>query len=392
MPKKGKVREYVDENGQKRFRFTISRQSSKIPGLRVTKEREGIKTYEEAVKLHDKLREEAKAELAVKETKGCSWANVVQRFGYAYEMGEGFDPPVSKATAIDTLRGLEIHTRDWWHLAAADMTKLMVQSLMRQLEAQGLSKSRRRSIKGYIGAAWTWGRDNSLIQGVHHNPIEGVKIGRSAKKGEEKPPEVLNRTEILKLMETSTIYQHPWRVIWGVALLTGMRNGELHALEWSDVDFENRMLNVTKTYNTRFKKVTSTKSGCWRTVPINDDLYQLLAELRATSQGRKHVLPRFKDWDRGEQARILREFCASIGITSVKFHALRASFATQLLQTGVSAATVMTICGWRDYETMMIYIRRAGIDIQGATDKIQILTPVEAVKKIVPLFNLRGGT
>jgi integrase len=390
MPKQGKIREYLDKDGQTRFRFNISRHSSKIPGLRVTKEREGFKTCGEAEKLYDKLKEEAAAELAVKETKGCSWGNVVQRFGYAYEMGVGFDEPVSKTTALDTQRGLEIHTRDWWFLSAADIAKPMVESLMRQLEVQGMSKSRRRSIKGYVGAAWTWGKDNGFIKGVSYNPIEGVKIGRSAKKGQETPPEVLNRTEIRKLMEQATIFQHPWMEIWGVALLTGMRNGELHALEWGDVDFENQMLNVTKTYNIRFKKVTSTKGGYWRTVPINKELFGLLMELRTASEGRKHVLPRFKDWDRGEQARILREFCVSIGITSVKFHALRASFATQLLQTGVSAATVMAICGWRDYETMMIYIRRAGIDIQGATDKIRILTPVEAIKKVVPLFDFRG--
>ncbi|RYZ76976.1 MAG: hypothetical protein EOP05_03400 [Proteobacteria bacterium] len=56
---------------------------------------------------------------------------------------------------------------------------------------------------------------------------------------------------------------------------------------------------------------------------------------------------------------------------SVCFHALRACWATQLLNTGLEASKVMKMGGWSDWETMMRYIRLAGIEIAGATDKLK---------------------
>lgn len=70
-------------------------------------------------------------------------------------------------------------------------------------------------------------------------------------------------------------------------------------------------------------------------------------------------------WTRGEQAKDLRAFLKGMGFPSIKFHALRACFATQLLAKGIPAAIVMKICGWRDLKTMEFYIRVAGVDEKG---------------------------
>ncbi len=44
-------------------------------------------------------------------------------------------------------------------------------------------------------------------------------------------------------------------------------------------------------------------------------------------------------------------------LLSIKFHALRACFVTQLLAKGTPAAIVMKICGWRDLKTIPIVSR-----------------------------------
>jgi integrase len=167
-----------------------------------------------------------------------------------------------------------------------------------------------------------------------------------------------------------------------MALLTGMRNGELHALEWSDVDFENSKISVNKSYNTRFKVVKSTKAGYWRTVPISSELRSLLAVLKVDSEriGRRQVLPRLTTWTLGFQARELRRFCNGIGLPSIRFHTLRACFSTQLIRSGVPPIQIQKICGWRDLKTMQRYIRLAGIEIEGATEALKVL-PVEEVSE-----------
>lgn len=80
------------------------------------------------------------------------------------------------------------------------------------------------------------------------------------------------------------------------------------------------------------------------------------------------VFPRIREWGMGLQVNELRLFCLEIGIRSVKFHALRACFATHLLSNGVSPAIVMKVAGWKGLDTMQRYTRLAGIYEKGATD------------------------
>jgi len=158
-----------------------------------------------------------------------------------------------------------------------------------------------------------------------------------------------------------------------MALLTGMRNGELYALLWTDVNWENKTLSVTKSYNCRMRSVKSTKTGCWRTIPISSELKGLLLEIKGQTGKTPHVLPRNPLWTRGYQADELRKFCIGIGVTSVRFHALRACFATQLIQNGVPAIMIQKICGWKDLKTMQQYIRMAGVEVEGATGGLNML-------------------
>ena len=145
----------------------------------------------------------------------------------------------------------------------------------------------------------------------------------------------------------------------------------------------------------------------WRTVPINDQLSAFLKDLKKRSKGgysqkvwkwsdkrdkkitvnvTGFVLPHFSQWKTGMQAEILRTFCEGIGITSVKFHTLRACFATQLIKDSVAPAVVMKIAGWKDLQTMQRYVRLAGIDVKGATDTLQVIPSSEAMGKVVNLF------
>ncbi|MEQ1878207.1 MAG: hypothetical protein ABL958_16315 [Bdellovibrionia bacterium] len=51
-----------------------------------------------------------------------------------------------------------------------------------------------------------------------------------------------------------------------------------------------------------------------------------------------------------------------------------------------SPVVVMKICGWKDFKTMEIYIRMAGIDISGATDGLKLMPERDAMARVVDLF------
>lgn len=84
-------------------------------------------------------------------------------------------------------------------------------------------------------------------------------------------------------------------------------------------------------------------------------------------------------------------FLIGIGLPKIKFHALRACFATQLLAKGTPAAIVMKICGWKDLKTMEFYVRVAGVEEKGATDCLRILpSEAEVMGNVVRLFEFNS--
>ena len=105
-----------------------------------------------------------------------------------------------------------------------------------------------------------------------------------------------------------------------------------------------------------------------------------------TNEEVKTFLQAAKDTNhRFEQAQVIREFCVSIGVTSVKFHDLRATFITNLLARGIPLAVVMAIVGHSQLKTTNGYLRKAGVDVQGGTEKLGYKLPQMSGAKIFTL-------
>jgi integrase len=131
----------------------------------------------------------------------------------------------------------------------------------------------------------------------------------------------------------------------------------------------------------------STKSGDDRIVEIPKPLLPIIKTALATEPESPFLLPRVHGWIRGEQARQLRQFLLGIGLPQVRFHDLRATWATMLLAKSVAPAVVMKMGGWKDMETMMIYMRKAGLDIKGATDCLdKIYNPDVRINNVVAIY------
>ena len=156
---------------------------------------------------------------------------------------------------------------------------------------------------------------------------------------------VLTKTEVEIFLQEAKQTTHRFYPVWAMALMTGMRSGELFALKWTDIDFEGRTISVSRQWTNK-NGFGPTKTQRSRVVPISNALLKFLKELKIKSGNQSEfVLPQMPEWENGEQARITREFCAAIGITPVKFHDLRATFITNLLARGESLARVMAIVG-----------------------------------------------
>ncbi len=98
----------------------------------------------------------------------------------------------------------------------------------------------------------------------------------------------------------------------------------------------------------------------------------IIKELYENKEG-VFVLPRIKDWETGTQAQPLKEFLKELNLPLIRFHDLRASWATIMLSKGFEPIKVMFMGDWKDLKTMQIYIRKSGINIHGITESLNFL-------------------
>ena len=85
------------------------------------------------------------------------------------------------------------------------------------MELAGMTSKGQKKVRSMVNTVFNYGLEEKLISKPMSSPVAALIFNNDA----EKVPEIL----------------------------TGMRNGELHALEWSDIDFENPLIRVSKSIN-----------------------------------------------------------------------------------------------------------------------------------------------
>ncbi len=215
---------------------------------------------------------------------------------------------------------------------------------------------------------------------LDRNPCIGMMV-----KVPETQMKVLSGSEVDTLLTEAKTTNHRFYSVWVVALFTGMRSGELFALKWSDVDFESESVQVVRSWSSK-NGLKSTKNQKTRIVPMGPELLNFLKQLKLECGQEDYVLPRLQEWERGDAAYVLKEFCRALGITEVRFHDLRATFITNLLSMGESLVKVMAMVGHSDMETTNEYVRRAGIELKGGTDKLGYKVPVQSNVRVLRMI------
>jgi integrase len=167
-----------------------------------------------------------------------------------------------------------------------------------------------------------WAVDEGFIAA---NPIARIRLERERRK---KRP-VLNLDEEALLLHAAAPHL---RDIIMVALDTGMRRGEILHQQWEDVDFARRLLYVSH---------SKTPEGEAREIPLTDRVHRLLIENKK-SDG---LIFTFHGKPIGSLKTAWKAAIRRAGIRHTRFHYLRHTFNTRLLELGVVREVRMSLLG-----------------------------------------------
>lgn len=261
---------------------------------------------------------------------------------------------------------------------------------------------------------------------IYKNPARGIKISTPTYEGV-----ALTTSEVQALLSKAKTLNHPYYPHWVIALMTGLRNGELYSLRYEQINFGSNTILINQQFTPK-DGLHPPKKGKVRTIDLNPELRAFIEKLRieigpqsqilwkhTSHQVRKEleiggsktgkfinqielnkeyvqiddlILPRIRSWSRGNQAKELRDFCKEIGIRECKFHDLRATHITNLLSNGVSLSKVMHQVGHSQLKTTDAYHRLAGVEVKGITQSLGFKVPSneENPNNVIDLFQKKA--
>lgn len=181
--------------------------------------------------------------------------------------------------------------------------------------------------------------------------VEGITAKQS-----QKPMRVLSRIEQKQLSEYLVKNLSSSNLGIMVCLYTGIRVGEVCALKWKDISFDEQNIYIHKTMQRIQRQddgtekteiiITEPKSACSiRKIPLPDELFKLLEENRKsddtfllTGHQKNYIEPR-------TMQNRFKTVVKNCNIEEANFHALRHTFATRCVELGFDIKSLSEILG-----------------------------------------------
>lgn len=248
------------------------------------------------------------------------------------------------------------------------LTTDKIQRYINHLAEDGYSLSTIKKQYHLISAFVSYANANGIIFRPIH---KGVNLPvRSSIRSESKTVMAYSQYEQEKLYSVLKTLEKPSYAAAILMMETGMRIGEVLALEWSDIDWSRRAVRISKTvvrlgnHKKEYVQNEPKSYSSIRTVPLSLKAYDLLFELREPSGYVIHDA--YGDILSYEAVRWqITQACRKAGVEYYGQHIFRHTFATNCYNRGCDVKILSKLLGHADVSiTYNIYIHLYGDELE----------------------------
>jgi integrase len=251
-----------------------------------------------------------------------------------------------------------------------------VKAFIGSLKQKDLSKGRIELIVQTLRNIFNEAIDDQLLSA---NPCDRVgKYNKGRRKGKINP---LTADEVTTMLEnahktlTFTLYS-----LFLLAVMSGLRIGEILALEWNDFDFDERTVDVTKNWDYTRQKMGPPKNNKPRRVDLPPVVVDTLREL-ITKQKVVTLKEVFVD-DKGKRLKHKPVYRAlhKIAPRKIRIHDLRHTYATLRMAKGDNIVDVSNQLGHHDPGfTLKRYAHWMPGEHKAQVDELDSLAPIRTL-------------
>jgi len=184
--------------------------------------------------------------------------------------------------------------------------------------------------------------------------------------------EFLSPADSWKLLEVSKDH-FAGMAIW-VALLSGLRPGEIQALRWSAIDFDRSQILIRATFNKKVGKIQDhPKQKDWGRAPMPKVLSDFLKDRSKGKRADDFVCPNDEGGMLSYESfvrQVLPRLCAQAGVKRVTPHELRHSCTELYVQVGASAEDLRRLLNHKSLSATIRYMHRTDERLQGIASQI----------------------
>lgn len=234
-----------------------------------------------------------------------------------------------------------------------------VADLVNVLEGKGLAPKSIRNIMATLSALFTFARAPRR-RWATTNPCDGIDLP-AVPKATEIRFLTLDEVDALVAAASPGDFHDVDAAMYRTAAMTGLRQGELIALRWRDVDWSAARIRVRQNY-VRGQYGTPKSKRSSRSVPMADEVGGELERLFQRSSWQDDGDLVFAHPHTGKplpKASVIRRFRATLTAAGLPdhhtMHHLRHSFGTCMAAAGVPMRTLQEWMGHRDLATTQIY-------------------------------------